>query len=660
MRSHLALALSAAILAGCASTPKGNDQVSVASQLAQRGQYKDAIAYMNQAIAINPKNTAFKKQLEQYKTMYASSLMAKVNIALGGDVTNSQLEEAQSLLEEAAQMASTPELGSARQLLNRKKKALYKTLGSDYQSAVVAINAEDWAGAAGLLQSIKNRYDNYEDVNLRLEKVKGESRKSYLSAATDALKADDIGVARVALMSLLKIEPNNGIAKIMLGQANERDNRDYFLRRAEGFAAESDWTSVQTYCEKVSAYDANDARCAELSATARENQMANLVPLINEEIAEGYLFNAAKKYIGLKDSVSDSYHTQFLQTGQQLIDAMVSAAEEATEEGNFGVAWALYTEVSNIDPYYENVAASLQDTVDSINARARRSVAVFDFGSPSNGPDAGTLVSGYLRSRLFNNASRDVKIMERERLRDILEEMKLGQTGVVSEDTAKEMGELHGIDYAIMGDVLLYKVDSNVSKSSKTVRYKIGEEIYDNIEFLNWEKANPNASKVDYRNAPQAKIMREKFAEREYDIHYGKKVAFLSLSFRITDIKTGENTRVETIDRRKSEEDSSNQGVAEADIKYDPLELPTDTELLQMLSDEVVSSMAVEVLRPLQSLEKHYFERAEDHDRRSEVQKAIEYYTYAIFDEKLKSVSASPITDTAKTRIAEMLHAYKF
>ena len=46
--------------------------------------------------------------------------------------------------------------------------------------------------------------------------------------------------------------------------------------------------------------------------------------------------------------------------------------------------------------------------------------------------------------------------------------MKLGQIGVVSGDTAKQMGSVYGIDVAIMGSVLIYNVDPTISENIKS------------------------------------------------------------------------------------------------------------------------------------------------------------------------------------------------
>ena len=50
---------------------------------------------------------------------------------------------------------------------------------------------------------------------------------------------------------------------------------------------------------------------------------------------------------------------------------------------------------------------------DRVRQRVQKSIAVFDFGSPSEKEDAGIIVSNNLITYLFNNASGDIKILER-------------------------------------------------------------------------------------------------------------------------------------------------------------------------------------------------------------------------------------------------------
>nr|MBC8392755.1 hypothetical protein [Deltaproteobacteria bacterium] len=278
---------------------------------------------------------------------------------------------------------------------------------------------------------------------------------------------------------------------------------------------------------------------------------------------------------------------------------------------------------------------------------------------PSDSEDAGGRVANNLITFLFKSASGDIKILERENLKSILEEMKLGQIGVVSAQSAKEMGLVYGIDVAIMGSVLLYKVDSTESPGTKTVRYKVGEKIEDNIEYLNWAAKHPKPTPEELAQAPAAKIKVPEYAEKDYKVSEHRKVGFVQLSFRIVDVRTGENIQARDIEAKQTVEDQTSSGVPEAGVKFDPLEISTDTELLKKLTEEVVAELGREVLRPLQNLEKKYFQEGETHLRRRDKMMAAERFVDAIFDENLKRIQGSPLAKKALENIDEIFAEYK-
>ena len=172
---------------------------------------------------------------------------------------------------------------------------------------------------------------------------------------------------------------------------------------------------------------------------------------------------------------------------------------------------------------------------------------------------------------------------------------------------------------------------------------------------------NPKPSKDELRSAPPAKIMVPKYEEKEYKVTNMKKVGFFQLSFKIVDFATGANKRVETIKRQKVVEDSSNEGIKDANVIFDPLEISTDTELLQHMASEVVEELSRGVLQPLRNLEKKYFEDGEGlYLRRKENLNAVEQFVNAIFDEKLKSVVNSPITTQANKYLETIINEHAF
>ena len=658
---RVAIAVGAMLLASCASTPKGSAEAEIAAGLAGQQRYRDAIAAIDQAIAKEPRNTSYQQTRTRYLSDLNTLVKQKVDQALRGTTTEAELDAADAMIKEAiAAGAPEADMNLLSEQVANARESLYGKLEEQYRQGRAAMDQEYWVQAHEIFTDIDRLYPNYEDVSQRLTQIRAQASRSQLAEAGRALKADELDAARDALTRLLEVDPGNKIARNMLGKIEERDNKDYFAAKAAESNATGDDLATRKYCRKVLEYDPADARCIELLDEISKRIARSLVDETSDLIAQGKLFLAADRYFELHQYEDPSIAQSRGALQDRLAKNLNRAATLAAEDNKPGQAWVIFEKLKDVDPTYRGLGEAQRDVEDDILNKTRKSVAVFDFTSPSDASDAGNIIANNLRSRLFNNAGRDIRILERDRLKSILEEMKLGQIGVVSEESTKEMGRIYGIDYAIMGNVLLYKVDSTRSSSSKTVRYQIGETIEDNIDYLNWLAVNPRPTKAQLSSAPQAKVKVPSYAITEYDVAEEKKVGFIGLSFRIVDVSTGENTRVDTLERKREVRDTGSEGLQDAGIEYDPMEVPTDTELLQTLTDEVVDIMSVDVLRPLQSLEKTYFEQGETYERRNEPMRAVESYVDGIFNERLKAVSASPLTAESEKRIAEIMNEKVF
>jgi tetratricopeptide (TPR) repeat protein len=647
-------------LAGCSSTPKGTLEFNTANELATTSNYSEAIAYLQKAIALDPKNQQYRSQLSNYRAQYVSTTISKAQSLLSKASTRRNLDAADNLLEELKSSGiSDPQISQMKTTIAETRSELYAELAKDHEQAKLAMDAGAWTEAYSLLSGISSRFNNYEDVQQRIQTVVSNANKTFLKAANIAIKKDDFATARKYLNDLLFIVPNNPIAKSLLARIDKNDNKDYFEDKVKTAFNAQDWNTVLSNCDKVKQFGKTSSVCASMISSAKnklaEKDSEQLLVAMNE----GKLLQAKDLLISLSGlKILPTERVQSLRSA--LSQQTAYSAETYKQSKQFAMAWTLYQSVKEINPEFPDLFTRIRELEDAISNRSKRQIAVFDFNSPAQSDDAGVIIANNLISRLFNNAGSDITILERENLKSILEEMKLGQMGVVSESTAKEMGRVYGIDYAIMGSVLIYKVDENTSVSTKNIRYQIGERIEDNIDYLNWKAVNPKPSKNELQAAPKAKIMAPEFGEKEYEVTNTKKVGFLQLSFRIVDVLTGENTRVDTIERKVQVEDTANAGVSDAGVLFDPMKMPTDTEILQGLTEEVVESMTADVLRPLQQLETFYFNQASDLERRGEFEQAVEFYTNAIFNERIKSVSSSPISNEAKKRIEAILEGYKF
>ena len=661
----LVLSVALGVLSACGSTEKKetNNEFNISQQLMMSQKYVEAVGYLEQALNKDPENKQYAAMLAEARQKAVEQLISKLNKTLNDETLNkANVDTAKGLLSKAKSIL--PQHSSylnAEALITNKQDALQVKVKALYANVQKNISNQDWIKAKFAVSKLIQLFPNYEDTTQLSQKIKMTGSRFYLQQANDAYRVNDFVTTLAFARKSITMNSDNQKANQLISLTNKKNNKEFFISLAQAAKVNADWDTVYNSCKKVLSYDANNAFCIEEMASAKAKWTSNLLTEARKFMVEGYLAKSIASY-KQAEAVNDGADNKTLAALKaSLTDKIDVTAEELAERGKFGSSWYLLNRIKDFNPYYPDLFQKIKVIEDSITHRIRKRIAVFDFKSPSYGQDAGVLVANNLIANLFNSASKDIIILERENLKSILEEMKLGQIGVVSESSAQEMGRLYGINTAIMGSVLLYKVDTSESVSSKTVRYSVGEEISDNIDYLNWAAINPKPSKEELRAAPAAKIMIPKYEEKEYTVTNVKKVGFFQLSFKIVDFATGANVRVETIKRQKVVEDSSNEGIKDANVIFDPLEISTDTELLQHMASEVVEELSRGVLQPLRNLEKKYFEDGEGlYLRRKENINAVEEFVNAIFDEKLKSVVNSPITTQSNKYLETIINGHAF
>lgn len=661
MRKALLASAIVIALSGCGSTTSnGTQEFNTANQLASTQQYDEAISYLKQAIAKNPKNKVFAAKLVELSSQYLQSSKAKINALLQGDSTQGNIDQAQQILSRLEQtQIAAGDLNSLKQQISGVSDALDLRVVSLYKDAKYQMEQNNWVKAHGLLSQVVQLSSNYEDVKTRLATIESEATKNYLKQANTAISQEDFSGARTYLQDLLKITPDNSVAKNLLQDVVRKDNGTYFLNKAKNAYERQEWTNVISQCKRLTEYQEVNQNCMDMLVEAKTKESEQLSSTLLDSMNEGRFMEAFDLYKRLQSN-NVSQDNRLDQLRDSLSQQAFFSAGTYKQAGNFAISWHLLKAISSINSNYPGLFDEIRQVEDSIYTRSKRKIAIFDFTSPMESSDSGVIITQNLISHMFNNATNDISIMERANLKTIVEEMKLGQMGVISESSAKEMGRVHGIDFAIMGSVLLYKVDGKTESSTKTVRYQVGEKIEDNIDYLNWKAVNPQPSIAELKAAPKAKIMVPEYGVREYKVTDTKKVGFLQITFRVVNAQTGENTLVDTIERKLEESDLGNAGVSDAGIAFDPLEISTDTEILQTLTEKIVAHMGAAVLKPLEKLEITLFNEGKENERRMQYEDAVESYTYSMFNEKVKSISSSPNSVEAKKRIDNILARFRF
>ena len=131
-------------------------------------------------------------------------------------------------------------------------------------------------------------------------------------------------------------------------------------------------------------------------------------------------------------------------------------------------------------------------------------------------------------------------------------------------------------------------------------------------------------------------------------------MAFVNFSYKIIDASSGEILKTATLKKKRKVKDDYSEAVDLANIPFDPIQLPTDTELLEMVSTEIANELGDLVLAPLRDRAETYYREGIREDQRRNHETAVERCTDAIFLEKLRGHPTEK-TEEAKECIAKIL-----
>lgn len=149
-----------------------------------------------------------------------------------------------------------------------------------------------------------------------------------------------------------------------------------------------------------------------------------------------------------------------------------------------------------------------------------KEIAIADFQGTDR---SGSQIATQLQSMVMETEYYD--IMEREKLRQVLEEQNLGMSGVVDEATAARIGAMLGVDALIFGDVTMYDVED--MEMEKTVKERRGTGKYRTVE------------KKDKKTGEVKQVKEEIYEEVFVPYKYWVRKGNVAINFRIVDVESG-------------------------------------------------------------------------------------------------------------------------
>ena len=642
-------------LFGCAVS----ESYKMGRDLSKEGRWDDAIVFFQKAVDEDPNNQEFKDALQRAKRASARIQYEKAKQALGSSP--------QPNLPALQQAAKAADIALGIDPDNRDIKVFADTVKGKitqlrefieplYVQADLDMQTENWAAAVTKLRQINNVFPNYEETASRLAKARQEAARTLYQEGVKLGKQEEWKLAVTSFKAVMDINPNYFDVAKLHQEAVSKDNFEYYAAAADKAGQAQNFVKAVMLYEKALEYQpANNAvikKLDALKAKAGKLYFDEAVALVNQN----KFYTALKHVEFIKTKIpiihDDPFFKDFI---NKFCKKMMERADNYMEKELWGNALIWYEKVESLNPNYSELYEKIRDVRDDrIKRRIRKSIAVFDFTSPSNDKDAGRNAADKLVAYLYQKASSDLRIIERENLQNILREMQLGQSGLVDVKSAQTVGKMRGIDTFIMGTVLKYYSSKTDNPSMEQVKVLVDEEDVRNPEFSDWLIMNPKPSEGDMKNAPSRTIKKKNYQFISYKKGLAKIVALFDISYKLVDTATGENIFTNTIAGRLTKEDKYQDGVPVANIPYDPLEIQTESEVLGELTDQKIAEMGQSVLKHFQSLELEYYNQGQQLQKNRKYDLAIEKYVDSVHNEKMKGIS-TPVSQNAVKAIDQLI-----
>jgi curli biogenesis system outer membrane secretion channel CsgG len=583
------------LLWGCA-TP-GQLSFNQAQEFLQQNRLEEAITRLEQAIVLEPKQLEYKKALEEAKAL----------------LEKRRLEEKQRRADRLSTEAGKTEA------------------------------AGDWVQTVRIYREIKSFYPDRPDLAARLTRAETQGLSYYRKNADKAKVTEDWGEVARNLTPAREIAPEQPDVIAGLKEAGEKDNPTYYLSRVENLSRQNAWDRALVFIRRADAADRDGANAPQILSF----KLAAAQFYVNRAGKEPRRLYPAYATVMMLNDAKDDPQARVLT--DQLLLLMYTQAEAYETSGQIGNAYAWYDRVSLMQPEYKGVFTKLQNIKDRLRERVVKKIAVMDFTSPTSNAEAGRIVTDSLLSFLTTNATSDVKILARDVMGAILKEIEMGQSGLYDIESAKKAGKLKGTDVFIFGSVLQYSVEKQTSEGQKTTNIVVSQKSVPNPSYQMWlmtQKGSP--TEKDMKNAPPPTIQEEIRETVKYKVGTEKKRAFIRISYRLIDVEGGEVIVTKNLQKVKEVSDDFSEGIAMANIPYDPLQIPADTELLDQVTQEIVSDLGKQVIEYFSSPQTLYVRTGEALVKKREYEKAVEKYVDAIILEEMKN-----ITGPLSTRITQ-------
>jgi curli biogenesis system outer membrane secretion channel CsgG len=615
-QKFLLLALAGLLLLACAGkgpkyTPQMVDQAAAAGRLGVL--YEQVRAEVQQ----HPRDKQLRQTLDQVRQRLAAEWVARIRHDLdaarleGGFVPMTAIEalqeDATRLAQVDAEKGKTMMSVLVAERTNTQKMAdlQHRLMGDESLSLVDRHKAASrWSSLLGS-EAARAEFAAFHD------KVVGRLYKLGM----EAMDAQDYERARKLFESVREMAPDypnleQRFAQIEAGQSNQS-----FTELLEAGKVESAFQLLVAAAEKpgFDTFRRDAVPMAQLMLDYFEKQGAQWARRgrWSEAFAAFTKAHDVYRLLGIADRGHFSRERPFL-------NKLWLSAQTVQKRGRDGHAYGLLKTLEFLNGAWPGLPATLAKVRDRVREQALTGVSLSAFEDLPGRPGIGAGVVSRVTKELLERLPMDVKVVERDQLESILQERSMARQ--------KGADVLATADFFVEGRIVDAKVESSESKGSEKRRVATRHEWGPNPEWQRWKDGGREGDE------PPRKANVPVFEDITVGVTEHRKVALMTVSFRVIDAATAKVVYTDTIRKTREVTGRTVDGVSIGEYVQPrkAANMPTDLELLDELSTEVARAVGDQLVQRFTNTDERLLKKAGELARLQNWLDAAEYQARAV------------------------------
>jgi len=635
---------------GCSNEPQlPVDSIKKADQLVAEKHYLEAIKRYEKLLKIVPNNKELQQKLNSAKDLYVDLMLNNIKRTFNSRPLHS-LQAIKNSIEQSAKLElymtknTKSNYNDVKILLHSEENIVKNKISKFKDNINNSILSNNYSKIINNLIDLK-KY-NEDSINSSFYKSTLEKVDVYyINLITKLLDNDKLEDAKKIQHKYLNYNLNKNVEVILKNKIEDYLKVYNLINNSYQLILESRLEEVLNNVIELNEYKLTNKSLKQRLKKLNKKVTKEYINLVMNYINDN---NIADAYSTLKQVMILNKNIKYTKTAKIVLENLYIKAKKYSKSGFIGNAYAIYTYIQEIDNNYKSTFILHRDLKDILKRNNIFKLATSEFVIAGNEKNAGARFTASLSSQLFRTKPKDIKVIERNRLKSILDELKLRDTGNL--ESLAQRGKIKGIDAFIFGDVIESSVDLQRRESTEQTMVQIGTRKINNNQFMLYMMSS-DMDKKRWKNIPKEFIEEPVTQLVSYRKGKIKKTANLIISIRIVDITRGDIIAAKTFEDTIVVEDKYNDGVQLANIQNDPEDIASDRTILNELQNKMTAKLSEFILSQFKNRVQVQLDKADLYTSRREYDKAMEHVINAEIINMIKGVNNSETIKEIKYKL---------